>query len=203
MHAGEGSDGDRLAAEFALWSSRSRAIEAAAQRSRQRWLGQQAAESTTLAGLLLDMTEQHAQVTLRTASHTYSGRLSALGRDFCILEDQSGFATIVRLGALVTVQSSGSGRGRAAPFAESERRPALSMGLVDALGMLAADRQTAKLTTGSKDPVTGELMALGEDVITLGLGGGVAGGARPGAPSTTRRQLALVPVAAIEAVALL
>lgn len=192
--ASDGSSGvDALTAEFARWAARARVLDAAAERSRQRWLAQQAAESSTLVGLLLDMAERRGEVTLRSPSRAYHGRVAAVGSDFCVVEDVSQLAVILRLSALVGVQPAEPAPATTGPG----RRSALSMGLAEALSLLAADRQPVRVATASTETVTGELLSLGLDVLTVGTGAGAA------STRARQRRVAWVPLAAVEAVTVL
>jgi hypothetical protein len=172
---------DELLAAFARWASDQRASDAAASRSRRRWLRQQESEATTLAGVLLDMAEWRTPVALSTTAHRWTGRLVGLGRDFCVVEDRGGRSTIVSAPSLVSVRP-GPGTGELS----GDRRPPVSLDMVGALELLAAQRCPVRLALAGGDVVAGDLAALGVDVAVVLL-------------SERGRRHAYLPVAAIEA----
>lgn len=165
--------GDDLAAHLARWAAEAAQRDSAAGRERQRWLRQQAAESATLAGTLVDLSERGTTVTVTTRSHHHAGRIDAVGRDFCILSPvtvsagRSGTplgATVVRLAALVAVRP----QPTAGPApAGGNRPPALALDLAGALELLAGERHPVALSTASGEVIRGTLEAVGTDIATL------------------------------------
>ncbi|HET9692266.1 MAG TPA: hypothetical protein VFP61_14035, partial [Acidimicrobiales bacterium] len=85
---GGGSDGadlDRLAGLLGVWAADAAARDAAGSRARQRWLAEQAGAEATLVGALVDLAEAAATCELRTAAASFTGRIEAVGRDFCVV----------------------------------------------------------------------------------------------------------------------
>ncbi len=156
---GGGSDVDALLGALTRWSGDERLRQRAAERSRQRWLHQQALESSTLRGVLVELAENAAEVSVRTAQRVRHGRLVAVGTDLCVLEDQRSHATIISLDALVAVE--------AGPVTVTGRRPPeLALGFADALAALAAELLPVRLEVAGGD-VAGDLIGTGEDVVIL------------------------------------
>ena len=145
-----------------------RADDMGAARTRERSLRRQAEEGATFRGTLLDLAERQAHVTIRTSSGRVShGALVAVGIDFVALRAEDRGAVCVRLGALASVRlQAGFGQGGAA----GDRSSPLDLVLVDVLARLVEERARVALTTGA-DVVSGELRAVGGDVVTLRLDG--------------------------------
>lgn len=150
---------------LAEWSADQRVGEAVDARIRERWLRQQAAESSTLAGVALDLAEAGASMALRTATgRVHHGRIESVGRDFLVVRTNSGRPTFVATASVLWLRpepgahSDGSG-GRGAP---------LDVSLADVLLQLSGDRPRLQVTSGG-ETLTGELRSVGEDVLTLRL----------------------------------
>lgn len=169
--------GDDLAAHLARWAAEAAQRDSAAGRERQRWLRQQAAESATLAGTLVDLSERGTTVAVTTSTHQHVGRADAVGRDFCILSPVavSGRrpgtplgATLVRLSALVAIRPQ-PGDGHAP--AGGDRPPALALDLAGALELLAGERHPVALGTAGGEVLRGTLEAVGTDIATVAVDG--------------------------------
>src|SRR5690606_35255177 len=97
--------GAELSARLDRWAADARVDEAAQRRSRERWLRQQAEEGATLAGVLADLAEGEAAVTVQTAAgHRHHGVLRAVGADFVAVEAGAG-AVLVAMSALLAVRT--------------------------------------------------------------------------------------------------
>jgi hypothetical protein len=178
---GDGSSGDDLVAQFARWSAGQRADDAARSRSRERSLREQAVSSATWSGALLDLAEARSAVTVSVGSARLSGTLEAVGADFCVLR-AGRRPVLVRLARLVTVWP--EARAPRHPPAGS-RFPSLELSMAAALSMLAEDRVPVTLRLTGDQFVSGDLVAVGEDIVTLR------------EPEGARRS-ALVPLEAVE-----
>lgn len=178
--------GDRLTAQLERWAQAARVDEAARGRARERWLLQSAGEGGTLLGVLADLAERGAPVTVTTAGgRRHGGCVRAVGADFVALD------TAARGEVLVTVRAISSVRARAGTSPPAGDRVVRSgLDLVDVLAGLAADRERVMLVALGEDAVTGTVQALGRDVVAVRVGGAT--------PATT----AYVPLAAITEVAL-
>lgn len=106
---------------------------------------------------------------LRTERLT--GRLAGVGRDFVVLDDRPGRPVIVRLDAVTSVWPAGGGTSY--PGRPGGDRPApLNLSIEAVLADLSGQGATVAVVTAS-ETVEGDLLAVGADVLTLRLGGGV------------------------------
>jgi hypothetical protein len=160
----EGQEGDDLVAAFARWAAGQRAASAAASRARERSLREQAAASATWAGVIVDLAEQHASVTVAAGSQKRAGRVVGAGRDFFVL-DGAGHGRII-LVALDAVGAIWPDHAVAA-LPAGARRGAIDMTLMTALALLVEQRAPIWITSPSGLQTAGELVAAGEDVLTL------------------------------------
>ena len=183
------SDIDRLAARLGVWAADAAARDAAAERARRRWLADQAAAEATLRGALVDLAEDGQRVVVRTPSAAFSGTVSAVGRDFCVVATPAGSATVA-LHAVVAVEPAGppppTSPGRE-PL--GSREPPVDLALADVAGVLAADRLpvVAHLRGGAQ--LTGTLVRGGPELLVI----------VPTASHDRRPRVA--PLAAVEALA--
>jgi DNA-binding transcriptional LysR family regulator len=136
--------------------------DASAQRRRARSLDQQAAGSSTLAGVLRDLGEHGAGVTVEvTGCGPLRGRITGLGADFVVITADD-TAVTVPLQAVELVRPD-PGQRRAA----GDREPGEGRTLAAVLEDLAADAATVQVRTRSGDRVSGELVAAGIDVVAV------------------------------------
>jgi hypothetical protein len=169
MSSGQ-SAADDLVAAFARWAAEGRVGEAAEARSRERWLRHQAAEMATMVGTLVDLAEQRVAVAIVVGSRTVSGRLIGVGRDGVVLAEPSGAATVVALARVGVVRVTGRRPGTGG--ASGERRAAGPWGVIDALAALAEDRSPVRLGLVGGETLTGVLLTVGTDVMTVQLPAG-------------------------------
>lgn len=143
-----------------------RGDDAVRQRSRQRWLQQQALEEARLSGVLLAAAEERQSVVLRaTSGRSHIGLVAAVGKDFCVIVTASGTQTFVRLSAVVLVQPDAA--LQPVPAADARHAP-LDLTLHEALAGRAPERpDVAVVSLGQPDAVVGRLVAVGTDVATL------------------------------------
>jgi hypothetical protein len=159
---------EALLAALGRWAADERGADVARQRSRERWLRQQATGSATLTGVLTDLAEARAEVVVTTGARAWSGAVVGVGRNFCVVEDRSGAAILVAMDAVISVSVATGGRRPGQPGDPSgERRAPLGLRLIDALGVLTGERNPVTLSLGPDHQVTGELMAVGSDVVTV------------------------------------
>jgi hypothetical protein len=163
-----GTRGPDLLARLGAWAASAAADEAAAARTRERWLRQAAAEGATFAGVLLDLAERAAPVVVAgRAGRRHRGTLRAVGRDFCGLRTPEGADVLLTYGGVASVRSEGR-----AEVVAGDRPVALDVGLAEALAALAADRpRVLVVTMADAEGVAGELRGVGVDVLTLRLDG--------------------------------
>ena len=178
--SGESSgDAGGLLDEIARWAASERVARAAAERSRARSLAAQSAATATWAGVLVDLAERAADVSAAVAGTRIQGRLVGVARDFCVIESPGGHPAVIRLDAITELSATGGSTPG------GSRPPASPLALVDVLEAAAGEASPVTLHTAS-GTVTGELLALGEDVVTLR------------DPGPSRRQVH-VPLAAVAA----
>jgi hypothetical protein len=185
------SDVDRLWEALAGWAADARADEAARARAREGWLRRQAETEATFTGLLVDLAERHAEVVLDLAAgeHVARGWLRAVGRDVVVLATRAGRPCLVATTAIVGVRAVAES---GLPAASGDRNAPLTIGLADALGLLAGERAPVQLVLAPGGrTVTGVLLAAGVDVVTV-----QPAGARPGSRRTAPAAVA-VPLAAV------
>jgi hypothetical protein len=138
--------------------------EAARQRSRERWLRQQAEAGASIAGVLLDLAERRVPVSVHTrAGRRHHGLIAGVGADFCALAPVDGRLVLVALDAVGVVRTQPN-----VDVTLGDRPVQLELHLSDVLGALAGDRARVLLVTiDGADAVAGELRSVGEDVCTL------------------------------------
>ncbi len=155
--------GDDLVAAFHRWAAGERTTAAARNRSRERSLRDQASASASWAGVLVDLAEQAATVVIGMGRVRCTGRIVGVARDFCVVQQAAGRPLLIGLEAISAVWPASRGGG----FAAGDRRPSLALSMAGALSALAEERARVALTLSEGDQVEGELVAVGEDVITL------------------------------------
>jgi hypothetical protein len=155
--------GEELVAAFARWAAQERTRSAATDRARQRSLGEQALATATWTGILVDLAEQGAEVTVSVGGRRYTGWIVGVGQDFCVVEQ-----AVRRRPALIPLPHisyvSADQSGRATP--SGDRPTGLALSMAAALAALAEERAPVALQVGG-DQMEGEVIGVGEDVVTL------------------------------------
>jgi hypothetical protein len=157
--------GDDLVRALERWAAEQRVVEAAASRAHERSLRDQAGASATWTGVLLDLAEQGAEVVLSVAAMRRSGRLVGVGPDYCILEQRSGRPAMLTMSAITSVTPAPSVGASVSPA--GDRPPGLGLSLAAALGALADERTPVSLWAGPGENIDGDLIAAGQDVVTV------------------------------------
>ena len=187
---------ERFLEALSGWAAGQRVAGAASGRARLRALTDAAAGSATLAGILVDLAEQRAEVAVVCAgpapgdppgrgaagSGRLTGRLVGVGRDFVVMEPRDRPPVVVRTGALCSVwplpggDGAGDGDRPAGPprggtgsgiSLPGGARPApLALSLEAVLAELAEERAPVAVGTLA-GRVEGDLVAVGRDVVTL------------------------------------
>ncbi|MHB8294539.1 MAG: hypothetical protein ACYDH5_07900 [Acidimicrobiales bacterium] len=184
---------EAVVSAFRLWSSADRAAQAAKALTAERWQRQALTEDTTVAGVMVELAESGALITLRTTSgRSHNGRAVGVGADFVALRpvapDSVVLVSLAHIGFVAETGNSATaatggaapGRlsahaGRPAPAARprtGSRRPPLSSTLGDVLALAAAEQPRVRVGFGQADPVMGDLVAVGHDMVTLRLASG-------------------------------
>ncbi|MEA3054684.1 MAG: hypothetical protein QOD30_116, partial [Actinomycetota bacterium] len=143
--------------------------ERASARGRERWLRRQATEGATLVGTLLDLAEAGAQVAVWTApERRVDGVPVGVGPDVVVLRDRHDHVA-VRIAAITVVRP---GPGQRAVAATGDRSAAMRLDLVELLARLVDDRPDVAVVLDTGESLTGALVAVGADVLTLQVGAG-------------------------------
>jgi hypothetical protein len=124
----------------------------------------QSARSATWVGLLVDLAERNAAVSVTAGGTRLTGCVIGVGRDFFVLEPAAGRPVLVSTGAATSV--SALPEEPANSPAAGDRRPALDLSLLSAFDALAEERAPVAVCAGDTT-FEGELVSVGEDVITL------------------------------------
>lgn len=144
-----------------------RAAERRTARGRVRSLRRQIEEDARLAGTLVDLVERGVHLTVRTVSgRTHHGRAVGVGGDFVALARSDGVSTLVRLDAVTTVCPQ---PGEQQPAAAGYRGAPDDVVLLDVLAVCHRLRVSLVLEGG--EVVTGEIRAVGLDVVSVVLDG--------------------------------
>lgn len=168
-----GEDGGGLAGRLERWVADARVDEAARARSRERWLRRQAEEGGTFAGVLTDLLESGAPVTVRTRrGGRYPGVVRVVGEDVVGLGRAGGRGSevVVARSAITSVRMDPR-HGRAA--VTGDRRGGGPLRLAEVLVALADDGEAVRIVTADGEVVAGTLRSVGLDVaVVAGDGGG-------------------------------
>lgn len=156
----DGEDFDALIAAMGAWAADQRAEEAAAGRSRTGWLRRQAAEAATLSGVLVDLAERAAPVTLETLSGPYDGQVEVVTTGLCGLRRPEGGVTLVALSAVTALR----GPDR---LATGDRTPALTLDMAGALSALSVDRTMVTVALPGGTRVAGLVETVGTQLVCL------------------------------------
>lgn len=137
-----------------------------ARRQRVRWIGQQAVESATLAGTLIDLAERHSRVALRVASRSHRGRITRVGTNYIELSTGAGAPRLIRSSAITMLLIASTERP---PMGDRRSGPAT---LHEELANRVAERpRVAVFVTEQGAPIVGQLWTCGIDVITIRIDG--------------------------------
>jgi len=177
---GDDAGVDAAIVHLQRWAAESRTEDAADSRVRQHWARQQAEDEATLLSVLAGLAERGVPVAVHTGE-TVRGVVAGLGVDYVALSSGSQL-TLVATRAVRWVRPDAP----SPPASFADRVPAVGR-LLGLLAGLAAERADVRVVAGG-EPLAGELVAAGEDVLTLQPAGGHAG------------QVIYVPVASVSEV---
>lgn len=153
-------DNDALA-DWSRWLADCRVDEAVAARSRQRSLEQQAAQESSITGVLLDLGERGRPVTVKTAAgHSCPGRITAVGADFVVVCDDNDDKLLIPTASIATISTSPAQRR----LTGARLRP--SAALADVVHELAADQAQVEVMVAD-ERVSGLLTTAGADVVAV------------------------------------
>jgi hypothetical protein len=156
---------DDGAGDLERWAADARAREAADARVRERWLRAQAEEESSLAGVLLALAERRETVVVTTVvGRRHRGVVAGVGVDFAALKAPDGSTTLVALTALGDVRVVEEGRRSATTTGDAGVELGVRLGEVLAQ---AAGQRPRILVHAGVAAVTGDLRAVGGDVVTV------------------------------------
>lgn len=137
-----------------------------AARSERRSRLERASEVATWRGTLRDLAERRVPVSLRLAGGaTRRGCLVAVGADHLGVRTEAGQLVLVLLAAVRALRPE---PGLPAPAATGDRDRVEGRRLVEVLAAHVEERERIVLgCDGWEEPLAGEIVALGEDVVTL------------------------------------
>ena len=143
-----------------------RGADAAQERTRRRWLQQQALEEARLLGVLLDAAEQRLTVTVRTVSgRQHTGAVVLVAEDCCAVLTPTGTRAYLALDAVTVVSLD---RAIRPVPAAAQRAAPISATLRELLADEVDQRPTVALVSRGDDAaVVGRLLAVGVDVATI------------------------------------
>jgi hypothetical protein len=140
------------------------AEERTGERARRRTIARAMTEDAGLVGTLIDLAEGAQEVVVRTSSgRAHRGRVRFVGADFVVLD--AGIEVWLQVSAIGSVTAE-----RLLPPAAGDRTGADVL-LVEALDRLVSERATVTVVVPG-DVVTGTLVAVGADVLTIEAPGG-------------------------------
>jgi len=158
-------DFDALRGAMAGWAADQRADHAVHARGRAGWLRRQAAEAATLAGVLIDLAERGAPVTLETHAGPYDGPVEVVTTGLCALRRRDGGVTLVALPAVTAVHSPDV-------LSTGDRVPVIDLDMAGALSALCADRSAVTIAMVGGSQVAGALETVGTELLSVVAGRG-------------------------------
>lgn len=157
------AQGGGLASKLENWAAAARIDEAALARGRQRWMLEVAGQEATLGGVLLDLGERRAVVSVRlSGERSHTGRIEVIGADFVSLRTTRDVVLLPhRSVALVRTAPE-------EPTVVGDRVLRSGAGFDEVIRELAADREVVRLVlAGGGEVLAGVLRSAGVDVLAL------------------------------------
>jgi hypothetical protein len=157
-----------IADRFERWLATARADDAAAARARERWLLQVAEESSSLAGVLLDLAVRGAPGIVQSrGGRRHRGTITVVGMDFVALRTAQHADLLMAYTGIASVRTDA---GASAPI--GDREATFALGFAEAIAALASDRPRVHVhASADSEGTSGELRSAGEDVVTIQLDG--------------------------------
>jgi hypothetical protein len=119
-------------------------------------------QEATLSGVLTDLAERRAGVTIDAGGQRHHGVVSAIGVDFVALQVATGPDVLLAISAIGLVRTA-----PAVAAAAGDRMVATELRLADVLAELATDRERLRVVTNAGQAVAGVLRSVGHDVLVL------------------------------------
>lgn len=156
-----------LSSRLEAWAAAARIDEAALARGRQRWMLELAEQEATLGGVLLELGERQAAVSVRVVGdRTHVGRIEVIGSDFVSLR-ASHEVVLLPHRSIVALRT-----GPEEPSVVGDRTLQAGVELVDVIRELAADRELVRVVVaGGAEVLGGVLRSVGVDVVVLRVDG--------------------------------
>ena len=143
--------------------------DAAAARSRERWLRQEAEDGATFEGLLCDLADLGAGVTVSCHSgSSHAGRVVEVAAGCFVLALGDGARAVLEVGAVAAVRPDPDHRLGAAA---GNRVPPSARTIDEVLRSELDRRPRIRVVSAGGPPLTGRLLAVGLDVVTVALEG--------------------------------
>lgn len=142
-----------------------RTLAAHERRRRALNLQRQAQEEATLKGALVDLGEKRVPVTIKTgAGTTQVGIIIAVGHDFVSLRTRDGAQTLCVLSELCAIRTNSGAQHVPAAGGRGETH---DLYLRELLDKATEEEAWVALTMNTGEVISGNLFALGADVVTL------------------------------------
>lgn len=151
---------------FVALTDEGRLSDAIRERSEERELLRQHSEFATFAGTMRDLAEAAREVTVRSGSgHSYQGVLLAVAVDHLVVRVGSTRTVHVAVDQVTAVQLDPTATRS---VAAGDRDAAQDRTIDEVLASSVEDRPTVVIVTrGDGEPHRGQLVSVGEDVVTL------------------------------------
>jgi len=148
------------------FGDRARLVEEIAARSEERSRLLRASEIATWAGTLEDLAERRSTVVVRlSGGRNHRGALVALGRDHVAVRTPGGQLALLATSAIRSLRPE---PGTAAAPATGDRERSAGRTLAEILDRCREENTRIVVgLEGVDEPLTGEVVALGEDVVTF------------------------------------
>ncbi len=154
--------------ELNRWVAETQVDDAIELRRRSVWLRRQADEESTMTGVLIDLAEHGRPATLHLGNgRRHRGTITAVGRDVVELHTSGGERVVVALDALDSVRPMSD----ATPVPGDGPVPT-GVTLAERVRRLADQRERVLIVGRNGEVTSGEITAMGRDVVTVVLDGG-------------------------------
>jgi sRNA-binding regulator protein Hfq len=154
--------------ELNRWVAETQVDDAIELRRRSAWRRSQADEESTMTGMLIDLAEHGRPVTLYLGNgRRHRGTITAVGGDVVELHSSVGERVVVALDALDSVRPMSD----ATPVPGDGPVPT-GVTLAERVRRLADQRERVLIVGRNGEATSGEITAMGRDVLTVALDGG-------------------------------
>jgi len=153
-----------LDARLDRWLADARSTDAAAARTRARWLRLQAEESATFAGVLVDLAERRTSVVVQgSGGRRHRGVVALVAADFCAVRTDMGRDVLIAYRGIGSVRPDVR-----SDLPVGDRVVRTELGLAEMLNIVAAERPRVLITTlADGEGLAGELRSVGRDLVAI------------------------------------